>query len=133
MRRSERVAAMEKLKNDPSIKIMLISLKAGGQGLNLTSASRIYLMEPYWYSSSFLMYRNPAVEQQAIDRVHRLGQTKPVQTIRFIAKGTIEENIVALQQEKMRLARMTFNEDNKRTKKDTMKKQRLADLANLFK
>lgn len=78
-----------------------------------------------------LTIRNPAVEQQAIDRVHRLGQTKPVQTIRFIAKGTIEENIVALQQEKMRLAKLTFNED-KRSKKESLQKQRLADLASLF-
>jgi SWI/SNF-related matrix-associated actin-dependent regulator of chromatin subfamily A3 len=76
--------------------------------------------------------RNPAVEQQAIDRIHRLGQTKPVQTIRFIAKGTIEENIVALQQEKMQLAKLTFNED-KRSKKESLQKQRLADLASLFK
>ena len=49
MRRSERVAAMERLRTDPKILVMLVSLKAGGQGLNLTSASRIYLMEPYWY------------------------------------------------------------------------------------
>jgi SNF2 family DNA or RNA helicase len=133
MRRQERVAAMERLRTDPSVKVMLISLKAGGQGLNLTAASRIYLMEPYWYSLKLLMnFRNPAVEQQAIDRVHRLGQTKPVQTIRFIAKGSIEENIVALQQEKMRLAQLTFNED-KESKKESLQKQRLADLASLFK
>jgi SNF2 family DNA or RNA helicase len=55
MRRQERVAAMERLRNDPSVKVMLISLKAGGQGLNLTAASRIYLMEPYWYSLKLLI------------------------------------------------------------------------------
>jgi SWI/SNF-related matrix-associated actin-dependent regulator of chromatin subfamily A3 len=50
MRRPERVLAMERLRTDPSVKVMLVSLKAGGQGLNLTAASRVYLMEPYWYS-----------------------------------------------------------------------------------
>ena len=79
----------------------------------------------------YLIVRNPAVEQQAIDRVHRLGQTKTVQTIRFIAKGTIEENIVALQQEKMRLANLTFKED-KHSNKESLQKQRIADLASLF-
>jgi SWI/SNF-related matrix-associated actin-dependent regulator of chromatin subfamily A3 len=60
MRREERVHAMDTLKADPSCEILLVSLKAGGVGLNLTSASRVYLMDPYW---------NPAVEHQAVDRV----------------------------------------------------------------
>jgi SWI/SNF-related matrix-associated actin-dependent regulator of chromatin subfamily A3 len=60
MRREERVAAMEGLKNDAHCEVLLVSLKAGGVGLNLTSASRVYLMDPYW---------NPAVEHQAVDRV----------------------------------------------------------------
>ena len=64
MKRFDRASAIDRFKKDPKVKVMLISLKAGGVGLNLTAACRIYLMEPYW---------NPAVEQQAIDRVHRLG------------------------------------------------------------
>ena len=129
MRRIDRAIAIDKFKKDPEVLVMLISLRAGGVGLNLTAASRIYLLEPYW---------NPAVEQQAVDRVHRLGQTRPVQTIRFIAKGTIEENMVALQQKKMELARMTFNEKDEteamssKAQKQALMEERLAELKNLF-
>jgi SWI/SNF-related matrix-associated actin-dependent regulator of chromatin subfamily A3 len=129
MRRIDRAIAIDKFKKDPKVLVMLISLRAGGVGLNLTAASRIYLLEPYW---------NPAVEQQAVDRVHRLGQTRPVQTIRFIAKGTIEENMVALQQKKMELARMTFNEKDEteamssKAQKQALMEERLAELKNLF-
>ncbi|KAJ1549972.1 hypothetical protein HK405_001744 [Cladochytrium tenue] len=101
MRRIERTMAMDQFKSDPEVTILLISLKAGGVGLNLTVASRVYIIEPYW---------NPAVEQQAVDRVHRLGQTRVVNTVRFVARGTIEENIIALQRRKMELARMAFKE-----------------------
>lgn len=130
MARVDRSNAIERFKKDKTVTVMLISLRAGGVGLNLTVASRIYLMEPYW---------NPAVEQQAVDRVHRLGQTRPVQTIRFIARGTIEENMVALQERKMELARMTFKEGTdeggsttKKAQKEAMQEQRLAELRNLF-
>ncbi|KAI8850412.1 P-loop containing nucleoside triphosphate hydrolase protein, partial [Chytridium lagenaria] len=84
----ERSNAITKFKQDPYLSVLLLSLKAGGVGLNLTIASRVYIMEPYW---------NPAVEQQAIDRVHRMGQTRTVHTVRFISKETIEENILELQ------------------------------------
>jgi SNF2 family DNA or RNA helicase len=139
MSRAERTMAMERFKKDPNITIMLVSLKAGGVGLNLTSASRVYIMEPYW---------NPAIEQQAVDRVHRLGQKKPVDTIRFIVAGSIEDSILALQKKKMELAQMTFKEDSsgdvsagKKTKvkrgegrkdKEALQKERLADLRMLF-
>jgi len=66
---------------NPKISVFLISLKTGGVGLNLVAASRVYLMDPWW---------NPAVEDQAIDRVHRLGQTKPVQVTKYVMKGSIE-------------------------------------------
>ncbi|KAJ3082260.1 hypothetical protein HK102_001822 [Quaeritorhiza haematococci] len=102
MVRPDRTAAMEKFKSDPSVTIMLISLKAGGVGLNLTSGSRVYIMEPYW---------NPAVEQQAVDRVHRMGQKRPVDIVRFIMKGTIEDSILELQRKKLELAQMTFKEE----------------------
>ncbi|WP_105253447.1 helicase-related protein [Pseudoalteromonas sp. T1lg75] len=75
--------------------VFLISLKAGGSGLNLTAADYVIHMDPWW---------NPAVEQQASDRAHRLGQTRPVTVYRLIAKGTIEEKILALHQHKRDLA-----------------------------
>ncbi|KAJ3329419.1 hypothetical protein HDU76_007945 [Blyttiomyces sp. JEL0837] len=101
MKRPDRALAMERFKTDPEIDILLLSLKAGGVGLNLTAASRVYIIEPYW---------NPAVEQQAVDRVHRMGQVRPVNVIRFIAKGTIEESILELQRRKTKLAEMAFKD-----------------------
>ncbi|KAJ3139737.1 hypothetical protein HK100_011220 [Physocladia obscura] len=101
MTRFDRNNSMQNFKTDPEITILLISLKAGGVGLNLTAANRVYIMEPYW---------NPAVEAQAIDRVHRMGQTRVVNTVRFIAKGTIEENILELQRRKTKLAEMAFKD-----------------------
>ncbi|WP_454169066.1 DEAD/DEAH box helicase [Microbacterium paulum] len=74
--------------------VFLISLKAGGFGLTLTEADYVFLMDPWW---------NPAAEAQAIDRTHRIGQTRPVNVYRMIAAGTIEEKVVALQQRKARL------------------------------
>uniref|UniRef100_K3X4N7 RanBP-type and C3HC4-type zinc finger-containing protein 1 n=1 Tax=Globisporangium ultimum (strain ATCC 200006 / CBS 805.95 / DAOM BR144) TaxID=431595 RepID=K3X4N7_GLOUD len=78
-------------RDDPSITAFLISLKAGGVALNLTIASHIFLMDPWW---------NPAAESQAIDRTHRLGQFKPIQATRFIIAGTVEERILKLQEKK---------------------------------
>ncbi|CEG45528.1 Nucleotide excision repair protein RAD16 [Plasmopara halstedii] len=78
-------------RDDPSVTAFLISLKAGGVALNLTVASHIFLMDPWW---------NPAAENQAIDRTHRLGQFKPVQATRFIIAGTVEERILKLQEKK---------------------------------
>lgn len=78
--------------NDPGLKVLLISLKAGGEGLNLQVASRIFLMDPWW---------NPAAEMQAIQRAHRIGQRhKEVVAVRFIAEKTIEERILQLQEKK---------------------------------
>ena len=81
--------------NDPEIPVFLISLKAGGVGLNLTSAEYVFLTDPWW---------NPAVEAQAIDRAHRIGQTRPVFAYRMICEGTVEQRILELQDEKRRLA-----------------------------
>ncbi|MGL5021429.1 MAG: helicase-related protein, partial [Mycoplasmatales bacterium] len=74
--------------NKNKIPIYLISLKAGGVGLNLTSASNVIIVDPWW---------NPAVENQAIDRTHRIGQKQIVQVFRLISKDTIEEKIYKLQ------------------------------------
>ena len=75
--------------------VMLISLKAGGTGLNLTAADHVFLVDPWW---------NPAVEDQAADRTHRIGQDKPVIVYRLVAEDTVEERILTLQQRKRALA-----------------------------
>ena len=80
--------------NDPKIPVFLISLKAGGTGLNLTAADTVIIFDPWW---------NPSVENQAIDRTHRIGQTKTVNVYRLLTLGTIEEKIQALKQKKQRL------------------------------
>jgi superfamily II DNA or RNA helicase len=82
--------------------LILVSLKAGGTGLNLTAADTVVLYDPWW---------NPAIEAQAIDRAHRIGQTKPVFVYRMVAAGTIEEKILALQQRKATLADALWSED----------------------
>lgn len=87
---------------DESVKIFLISLKAGGLGLNLTAADYVYIVDPWW---------NPAVEQQAIDRTHRIGQTKKVFAYKMICKDTVEEKIVQLQGRKKQIANELVTED----------------------
>ena len=90
-----RQAQVERFQEDDSVRLFLISLKAGGLGLNLTAADYVFILDPWW---------NPAVEAQAIDRAHRIGQHKPVFTYKFITKGTVEEKILTLQRAKQRLA-----------------------------
>jgi SNF2 family DNA or RNA helicase len=91
----DRQAQVERFQNDEKIKLFLISLKAGGLGLNLTKAEYVFILDPWW---------NPAVEQQAIDRAHRIGQKNKVFTYKFITKNTVEEKILKLQQKKIKLA-----------------------------
>jgi len=86
---------VDTFQNDQSIKIFLISLKAGGAGLNLTAADYVYLLDPWW---------NPAKEDQAIDRCYRIGQDKHVMAYKVICKDTLEERILDMQQRKKRLA-----------------------------
>jgi len=81
---------------DEKTRVFLISIKAGGVGLNLTEADYVFILDPWW---------NPAVEQQAIDRTHRIGQTKNVFIYKFITKDSVEEKILALQQRKLSVAR----------------------------
>ncbi|MES2507605.1 MAG: DEAD/DEAH box helicase [Verrucomicrobiota bacterium] len=88
---NNRSEVVQNFQEDPDPCVFLLSLKAGGSGLNLTSASYVILYDPWW---------NPAVEAQAIDRAHRIGQTQPVMAYRMITKGTIEEKIMLLQQKK---------------------------------
>ena len=83
--------------------MFLISLKAGGVGLNLTAADYVYIVDPWW---------NPAVEQQAIDRTHRIGQTKNIFAYRMICKDTIEDKILKLQEKKRALAKDIISDDS---------------------
>eukprot|EP00932_Pfiesteria_piscicida_P019803 SRR837773.6627.p1 GENE.SRR837773.6627~~SRR837773.6627.p1 ORF type:complete len:420 (+),score=78.56 SRR837773.6627:69-1262(+) len=89
--------------SDPSLKVLLISLKAGGEGLNLQAADHIFVMDPWW---------NPASELQAIQRAHRIGQTRPVKAVRFVTTGTIEEKIIELQQKKQTVFDCTVGGSN---------------------
>jgi superfamily II DNA or RNA helicase len=92
----DREKAIRRFQDDDSVRVFLISLKAGGVGLNLTAADYVYIVDPWW---------NPAVEQQAIDRTHRIGQTKNIFAYRMICKDTIEDKILQLQEKKRALAR----------------------------
>jgi DNA repair protein RAD16 len=83
--------ALAAFNDDPSLKVILISLKAGGEGLNLQVANHVFLLDPWW---------NPACEMQAIQRAHRIGQTREVKAVRFITKDTVEEKILQLQEKK---------------------------------
>lgn len=91
----DRQKEVETFQNDPNVPVFLISLKAGGTGLNLTQADYVFLLDPWW---------NPAVEAQAIDRAHRIGQTQKVFAYKFVTKDTIEEKILKLQEHKQKLA-----------------------------
>jgi superfamily II DNA or RNA helicase len=94
-RTRNRKKKVERFQQDPGCPVFLISLKAGGTGLNLTAAHYVFLLDPWW---------NPAVEAQAIDRAHRIGQQRPVFAYRLIARDTVEEKILQLQQQKRRVA-----------------------------
>jgi len=99
----DRQACVENFQNNPKCDLFLISLKAGGLGLNLTAAEYVFLLDPWW---------NPAVEAQAVDRAHRIGQTRPVFAYRLIAKDTVEEKVLELQKSKRDLADAILSADN---------------------
>lgn len=98
----ERERAIQRFQNDEDCRVFLISLKAGGVGLNLTAADYVYIVDPWW---------NPAVEQQAIDRTHRIGQTKNIFAYRMICKDTVEDKILQLQERKKALAADLVTDD----------------------
>ncbi|KAI9765409.1 MAG: hypothetical protein M1840_007367 [Geoglossum simile] len=95
MRNDQREASLDRLRNSPKCRILLCSLKCGSLGLNLTAASRVVILEPFW---------NPFIEEQAIDRVHRLTQTVDVVVYKITIEKTVEERILALQNKKRELA-----------------------------
>lgn len=99
---TQRQAAIQRFQEDDHCRVFVISLKAGGMGLNLTAADYVYIMDPWW---------NPAVEQQAIDRTHRIGQTKNIFAYRFICKDTVEEKIMKLKEKKNALVKDIVSDD----------------------
>jgi superfamily II DNA or RNA helicase len=100
----DREARVEAFQGSEGGRVFLISLKAGGLGLNLTAAEYVFLLDPWW---------NPAVEAQAIDRAHRIGQTQQVFAYRLVARDTVEEKILELQQSKRDLADAIIREDDR--------------------
>lgn len=109
---------IEQFNSDPNISVFLISLKAGGVGLNLTAADTVIIFDPWW---------NPSAENQAADRAHRIGQTKTVTVYRLTTKGTIEERIEKLKSKKNALADALIGES-----KDLFKKLTWDDIRELF-
>jgi superfamily II DNA or RNA helicase len=97
----DRAAVVSDFQSEGGPPVMLVSLKAGGTGLNLTAADHVFLLDPWW---------NPAVEDQAADRAHRIGQDRPVMVYRLVAKDTVEERIFALQAKKRALADVALGE-----------------------
>ncbi|HTL11115.1 MAG TPA: DEAD/DEAH box helicase [Bdellovibrionota bacterium] len=114
----DRKTPVERFQTDKACPVFLISLKAGGTGLNLTAADYVFILDPWW---------NPAVEAQAIGRAHRMGQTNKVFAYRMVTRGTVEEKILELQKKKKDLAESIISEDT-----DFMKKLTREDLAKLL-
>ena len=102
-RTRNRKARVDRFQTDPDCPLFLVSLKAGGLGLNLTAADYVFLLDPWW---------NPATESQAIDRTHRIGQTRPVFAYRLIVEDTVEEKILLLQDKKRALADAIISENH---------------------
>ncbi|KAL3671734.1 hypothetical protein V7S43_003644 [Phytophthora oleae] len=111
----------------PPLDVLLLSLRTGGLGLNLTAAAHVFIMEPSW---------NPSLERQAIDRAHRFGQTREVRVVRFIVKGSIEERVVALQNKKRQLTAAFLGDDDilSSAKKSRLREAQMStgDLRRLF-
>jgi SNF2 family DNA or RNA helicase len=97
----DRMAQVDRLQEDETVPVFLISLKAGGTGLNLTAADVVVHFDPWW---------NPAAEAQASDRAHRIGQDKQVTVYKLITSGTVEENVLQLQKGKRKLLEQVFEE-----------------------
>ncbi len=114
----QRETSVQHFQSDDDLRVFLISLKAGGTGLNLTAADYVYILDPWW---------NPAVENQAIDRIYRIGQDKKVFAYRMICKDTVEEKILNLQAKKKKIATDIIQTDEK-----IMKTLNVNDIKNLL-
>jgi SNF2 family DNA or RNA helicase len=99
----DRQASVERFQNEQDCPLFLISLRAGGLGLNLTAAEYVFILDPWW---------NPAVEAQAVDRAHRIGQARPIFAYRLITRDTVEEKVLELQQTKRDLAQAIIGAEN---------------------
>ena len=122
MSRRNRNLSLDAFRDDPEVCVILISITAGGLGLNLTSGSKVYVMEPQF---------NPAAEAQAVDRVHRLGQKREVFTYRYIMAESFEEKMLDLQRKKQNLADLSMNRG--KLDKAENSKRKLEELRSLFK
>ena len=116
---TKRAAAIERFQNDDAVTVFLVSLKAGGQGLNLTRANTVFLMDIWW---------SPAAEAQAMDRVHRIGQKRDVLVVRYVCAGTVEERVERLQEAKLALGESLHT----KMSDEAIRKSRLDDLKDLF-
>lgn len=115
---------LDALSNDDSVTILLASIKAAGQGLNLTAASRAFIMEPMW---------NPAAEQQAVDRIYRLGQKREVFIKRYQMEESIEMKIMDIQRKKQALADVSMERNHEKLSKKESREQQMKDLLSMFK
>jgi len=115
---SQRQLALQRFQLDPAVTVMLVSLKAGGVGISLTAASTCIFMDPWW---------NASQEEQAEDRIYRMGQTQDVDIIRFIVKDSIEDRVISIQDQKKALIKGAFDRSQKE-----MRQERLEDLQKLF-
>jgi SNF2 family DNA or RNA helicase len=119
-----RKKSMDALATDNNVRILLASIKAAGQGLNLTAASRAFIMEPMW---------NPAAEAQAVDRIYRIGQKRPVVIKRYQMEDSIELRIVDLQKKKQQLADVSVNQNYKQLSKQEVREAHMKEILALFK
>ncbi len=130
MSRPARGVALDTFRDDASVHVILVSIAAGGLGLNLTTANKVYVMEPQY---------NPAAEAQAIDRVHRLGQKRNVETFRFVMANSFEEKMLELQEKKRKLASLSMDRERgggramRGMGREEATRKRLEDLRSLFK
>ena len=121
---SKRRKVLDSFNTDDSVTILLASIKAAGQGLNLTAASRAFIMEPMW---------NPAAEEQAVDRIYRIGQKREVMIKRYHMARSIELKIMELKKKKQALADVSMNRNHKALSKEETRKQHMKDILSLFK
>ena len=115
---------LDALSSDDSVTILLASIKAAGQGLNLTAASRAFIMEPMW---------NPAAEQQAVDRIYRLGQKRDVLIKRYQMEESIEMKIMDIQRKKQALAEVSMERNHEKLSKKETREQHMKELLSMFK
>jgi len=123
MSRATRDAAMESFRQTEDIPVFLMSLKAGNLGVNMTVANHVYMMDPWW---------NPATEDQAVDRVYRLGQKRNVHVNHFVIKDSVEEKILKIQLRKRKLIESAMGLQSKEDQKQQRKSEWLDDLKDLF-